>query len=311
VPNMYQTVNYAIQRQISRRVLSTAATSIAAFTLCGSAFAQSVSLQAHYKAGESYGYQTSGFIAIPIPGAASKPGGPKSGAADGMKLPMNSTQQIHVLTVSPDGSADLEVTTKGASPLPGAMMAPANGLIVSKVKASPQGVLSAINTGAKPGGATSVIGELSGIGSMGSIGIYLPKKPVRIGDTWSVNVPIPQLSATANIVGTYVSNGQVGRYKTAHIRLAVSMPFSTKLDASGGSVKPGGKVKTDVSGKLVMKYEQDFAIKEGRLIKSLGEGATSISIKQPASAQPGAPSGGGPKSVTIETKVTVSSALLQ
>lgn len=280
---------------------------VGSYVVCSiSASAQSVQMKLKYRAGETYGYQTSGVITIPIPGAGEKGGAPGM-MKDGLKIPVNTSQQIRVLLVHPDGSADLEVATKGSVNLPGVPSAPSGAVTKTKVTAAASGALSMDKK--VPGGATAAIGAVSGVGSTGAIAMYLPSKPVKIGDSWSEKVAVPQLGGFATVTAKYVANGNVGHFKTAHIKLSVVIPLALLLDNTGSVTRDKTKAKSDVAGKVSMTYDQDFAVQEGRLIRSVGSGATVLKIRSVKQGEALQAKDG--KVSAITTKIDVSSALTQ
>ena len=288
--------------------LSVSFACIAATALASTAFADgAVSLKMKLKAGDQFTYQTVGQISIPMPGKGGA-GGAKQQKMPDIAFPVNATQTISVTKVASSGSADIDLTISGTTGIQTGGIGPSNRKTTAKATISPSGAL-AMAKHANESGANAAVGALTGTGTLGSITIYLPSHPVKPGDTWSVPVPLPQLSSTGTASAKYVGNTQVGRYKTAHIKLTISIPVHAMLDDKAGITRDEGKAQTTVNGKMTMVYEDDFAIAEGRLIRSTGAGTTDIVISQKAKA--GKAGGDKPKSQAIVAKTTMSSTLTQ
>lgn len=273
---------------------------------------QAIALRFKYTLGETISYQTSGQISVPMPNmsgaakSAPKPSQPQMGA---FNIPLNSIQRIRVAKLVSSGSAELEISTTGTSPgQPGG--APSMSTI--KVTASPLGVFSGGAVAASSGGgAGAELGALGSVGALGSITTYLPAKPVAPGETWTQNVRVPQMKEPARVTGTLVKLGRVGRYKTAHISLMVTIPINSMVNAKGAVTTDRAQAATTVLGKLTMKYEDDFAIQEGKLIKSAGVGSMDVIITQIASAHPGAAGAGKGMSIPVSAKITLTGTLMQ
>lgn len=267
-----------------------------------------ISLKYKFKAGDILKYQTNGSLSVPLPSM-----GPATGSKAAatkpqtFSLPMNSTQQVKILKVLPMGAATLEITTVGSSASPiGTGGAPTPSKLT--LTSSQYGELSN-SKGVNTSGSMAGIGAVTGVGALGSISIYLPSKSVRPGDSWSQTVSVPQMSQPGTVNATFVKLSQVGHYKTAHIKLRISIPVSTMVDDHGSITTNKSAARATVSGSVVMVYEDDFAISEGKLVKSAGTGLLNITMRQ---LGPARPQGGVPAAATpIKATLSVGSTLVQ
>ena len=148
------------------------------------------------------------------------------------------------------------------------------------------------------------------MGALGSITVYLPANPVGPGDTWTQKVNVPQMQEMATVTGVFEKPSQVGRYKTAHIKLTVIVPVNSNVDLAAATQ---GKAKgtSSISGTVTMRYTDDFAIAEGRLIKSIGSGSTDLTVKQSGVTYPGAAAPAKPTNAHIKASISMTSTLVQ
>jgi hypothetical protein len=272
-----------------------------ATALCGSAMADpAVTLKMKLKAGEQLVYQTAGKIAIPMPSNAQK--GKSQGPLQELAFPVNAAQKISVVKVAGNGTAEVDLTVSGSTGPQTSGIGPSNKTTTAKATISPQGVLSMSK---HETGANAAVGALTGAGTVGSITVYLPNHPVKPGDTWSVSVPVAALSATATAKVTYLKNSSIGHYKTAHLKIVFTIPVDAMVDSKSQFTKDKDKAEVAIKGTSTMTYEEDFAIAEGRIVKSVGDGSTSLSIAQ--KSKDNKPT----KTQKVVAKVTMTSTLTQ
>jgi hypothetical protein len=269
-----------------------------------------ISLRFKFRAGDTYTYQTSGQIGIPMPNfGGGKPGSTVHSGKSGttLNLPVNSTQTVKVLKLESNGNARLEISSSGTSTMQIGQGGGVPTMTTINVIATPLGGLTGTTRG---GGGGDPLNSLSGVGALASITVYLPAKSVSPGDSWTQKVSVPQMSEMANMTAVFEKLSQVGRYKTAHIKLTVTIPISSKVDAAAATQgKQKGEAK--VGGVVTMHYEDDFAIAEGRLIKSIGTGSADLNIKQSGVVISSTPGASAPPSVHIAAKLTMTSTLVQ
>jgi len=269
-----------------------------------------ITLRCKFKAGETYTYQTSGQISIPMPnmGGAKNAQVKHAGTANNaLNIPVNSTQKIVVVKLESNGNARLEITSTAQAGMPTGQPSGAPSISTQNVTATPLGVLMGAKSSGTSGGADE-LNDMSGVAALGSITAYLPAKPVSPGDTWSQKVNVPKMPEMATVSCVFEKLTQVGRYKTAHLKIKIVIPVNSKVDmaaATQGKAKGNSKI----SGSVTMHFDDDFAIQEGRLIKSIGTGSANLTVNQSGLSAPGAV--GAPRAASASIKITMTSTLVQ
>lgn len=131
---------------------------------------------------------------------------------------------------------------------------------------------------ASPDSATEGLAGVLGSGSLGMLRVYLPPNPVKIGEEWSQPVQIPGLTwagkgtAKAKLIRTE----RVGRFQTIRIRATLSLPLAIYVNAKQQPVKDKKLATALLAGTLTMNFDNNFAIQEGKTIKSGGNGVAKI-----------------------------------
>lgn len=273
-----------------------------------------VTLRYKFKAGDVSNYQTNGQFQLQPPNmqghnAGNGPSKAPGAGGNSIALPLNASQTVKVLKALADGSGQLEVTvlsggtgTSGGAPTPKTV----------SYTLSPTGAIS--NVKASSGKVSNdVMSALSGSIMSGSITVPLPEKAVKPGDTWKLKMPIAQAGSNGTVTGTFTKIGQIGRYKTAHIKQVISVPIRSVQQVGTGNGSPNAvaaPTTLTISGNVSMTFEYDFAMTEGKLIKSSGKGTVDVKVlMSPAPGKNGHVS--TPPLVPIAGTINLSSTLVQ
>ena len=263
-----------------------------------------ITLRMKFKTGDVSDYQTTVQFTIDMSGLSGKPKDPK---APSSPQPGNMTQQmmllqhIKVVKVLTNGNGQVEVTTtnaqSGGASKPVSMTYDPLGNIVSMQNAGTGGGL----------GGMMFVGVFSSNAAVQ--GAYLPSKAVKPGDTWTQKVTIPGNAGTGMATAKYIKMTTVGRFNTAHIQSTLTLPIKVMMDAANQPTT-AEKAVTTSTGTVNMTFENDFAVAEGKLVRSAGNGTMSMTTVSKASSSTGSATGTPPK-MTFNVKLTSSSNLTQ
>lgn len=108
--------------------------------------------------------------------------------------------------------------------------------------------------------------------------VYLPPNPVKIGEEWSQPVEIPGLTWAGKGVAKakLIRLEKVGRFQTVRIRAAFSLPLNIYINATLQPVNDKKLATAVLTGTLYMNFDNNFALQEGKIIKSGGSGTANV-----------------------------------
>ncbi len=228
---------------------------------------QSYTLQAKYKVGEVNRYQTSMLTQTALPSVGTTT----------MNITMTQEQKIE--KVLPDGSAAIAVTTLNTrgtmNDKPITMETDTKPI---KMVLDKRGNVKSLTN--LPKAAQSLSGMLGGNSQLS--GAYLPTKPVKVGESWTATVVMPATGGAktmATVKSTFLRLEQVGRFHTARLRTQMTAPVEIMTDGQGQVTQNAAKAFLKMSGKIAMSYDTNFAIEEGKLIRTAAKGTVNMTGK--------------------------------
>jgi|GEM_PF-1950567 len=267
-----------------------------------------VTLRMKFKAGETSDYQVSMQYTVNMPGLSqAKPSGDvKPPSANGMTQDLSMFQHSKVTKALPNGNGEVEVTVtdatgKGATAKPITMVYDPLGNVVSMNMPGSQG-----------GGPTaSMFGALGNPGISNTQGTFLPSKAVKPGDTWTQSIKLPGYTGNGTVTVKYVKRNTVGRYQTAFLQSTMTLPINFSLDSSGKPATDPSKAIVISSGTLKMTYDNDFAIAEGKLIRSSSNGVMDMTMITKGGKSPNGGTSAQPQKIAMSIKITSTASILQ
>ncbi|MCS6776427.1 MAG: hypothetical protein RMJ43_00985 [Chloroherpetonaceae bacterium] len=265
-----------------------------------------VTLRMKFKPGETLKYQTTLQMNIETPMMA------QNGA---MKMDISMVQNQKVLKALPAGGGDVEVTTTDtrASMNGQPMSLPSNPPVTLTYDA--QGNVRGVK-GLPKDAAPLMGGGMAGANQMQLQGTFLPAKPVKPGDTWTMNVKLPGTTGgNAVVKGQFLKMETIGRYRTAKIRTVLTGPMNLMMNAQGQPTTDAKQAAMKMTGTMTMTVDSNLAITEGRLIRQAGNGVMRLTMK-PIGSTAGsgtAAKGNGqlPNSMAMTMKMRMGSNLIE
>ena len=126
----------------------------------------------------------------------------------------------------------------------------------------------------------SAFGGLVGSGALNLQRVYLPTKPVRLGESWTTKVTIAGLpgAGTGSAKSTLVRLEPVGRYQTARIRAILNAPLKLYLTADSRTTTNPKLSAQTVTGTLNMTFDSNLALAEGKVVRSGGSGTAVMNL---------------------------------
>jgi len=253
-------------------------------------------LRLKFKPGDSLKYQTNmqlGFT-LPMPTGA-KPAAVKSGDAanslGGTTFAVNATQDIRVRRAGAEGGGDLDVTTTGQNSLPGQPPILSNDTRPVLMTYDALGKLTDIRRQGETASGNPMFSAMLGQGLLSMQGVILPLKAVKVGETWTQKMQIPGVTGggSSTIKTTLARVETINKYRTARLHVVITTPVNAYLDAALQPVaKPSGAAST-MTGTAVVTDDINFAIAEGRVVRSSSKGVTTMSVAIGKPTIPAAP----------------------
>ena len=134
--------------------------------------------------------------------------------------------------------------------------------------------------------AQASLGGLLGSGSLGMQSAFLPARPMRQGETWQQTIRLPGMPVGGAGTATcrWIATERVGRYETARIRTFLAQPLKIMLTADSQPTQDPRRAVSVMTGMLSMTFISNFAIAEGKVVRSSGIGGASLAarLKGPA-----------------------------
>ena len=249
-----------------------------------------VQLQMKFMPGDINKYQMSMQATILLPGQA-------AGTMNPYDTHINLIVQQRVAKVNADGSADIAISTlSGTGVVNGKPYAPPKKEKPSLLTFDARNNI--VNAKNLPTNA-DVTMNIFQSGALSTQGVYLPGQPVKIGDSWSQKANIASLGqgSSGTVKTTFLKLEQVGLFNTARLRSIMKIPFKILNGSS--------KMKVTLNGMLTMTYDSNLAIKEGKVVRSTGNGDITVAVVLPDSSSSNtANTSGGKKPTSAKSEGT-------
>lgn len=238
-------------------------------------------------------------------------------ASQAMTIPMNMnmTLQQQVVKVLPNGGGEVTTTVLSQQ----SMM---NGQQVSSPPSVPPttitydafGKVLSMRGLPKNSPMSGMMGGNMGPNAMTGLGLYLPARPVRPGDTWTQTVRIPMMGGSAGTVQSKLMKYEtIGHFQTARIRSLITMPIHMMVGINGQPTQQASKSMMSMSGTMKGTFDNNFAIAEGKTVRQAGNMTGTINMKPHKSPnmpnQPGM--GHMPTSMQMNMKMSISMDMVQ
>ena len=272
-----------------------------------------------FKQGEALKYQTNMQLGFTLPGAAVSQPAPGSsnsaagGSLGGTRFDVNASQEVVARRGAVAGGGDIDVTTTGQNSLPGQPPILNNDTRPVIMTYDAQGKLLGIRRQKEPASANAMFGSMLGQGLLCMQGVMLPARPVKIGETWTTQVPGVNGASASTVKSTLVRVEYLNKYRTAHLHVVSTIPVSAYLDAALQPTARATDAACTSNGTAVVTNEINFAIAEGRVIRSIGQGVMNMTVlvgkptvpEKPAKRKKGAPAVAAPPAVAPKKPQTL------
>ncbi len=238
-------------------------------------------LQMKFRAGDTFKYQTNMQLGFTLPTPAnSKPASPPAVGSAGPSFTVTAVQEVRVRQVDSGGGGELDVTTTGQNTIPGQPQILTNDTRPVLMTYDAQGTLISIKRPTEVASGNPMFSAMLGQGLLSMQGVILPKKPVHVGQTWTDQMKIPGVTgaASSTIKTTLVRVENIGKYRTARLHVVISTPVSAYLDAALQPTQKASAAVSAMTGTALVTDEVDFAIAEGRVVRSVSRGVTTMNV---------------------------------
>ncbi len=267
------------------------------------------SLKMKFVPGTVNRYQTNAQIITKIPlGEGSQP--------ITNTLDVDLLQSVRIEKVTPKGGGEVATTTQSGRILMNgkSVMTPDTNEVI-RTTYDAQGNLVKVSGLKQNQGGGGAFGGLVGSGALNLQRVYLPVKPVKIGESWTTKVVIAGLPGAGLGVAkaTLVRLEPVGRYSTARIHATLTAPLKLYLTSDSHTTTDPKRGAQTVSGTLNMIFDSNFALAEGKVVRSGGSGSALVNltpISRPArpaaksgKTRPVSASSSAPLRVTLQLRI--------
>lgn len=170
-----------------------------------------------------------------------------------------------------------------------------------------------VKGGASANPAVGPLGSLFSAGGLTGIGTLLPTEPVTAGAVWTQTITLPNSPARATARCRLVRFEKVGRFRTARIRSLITVPVRLAIDATGQPAAQASEALLTARGTGTLNTEQNFAVTEGKLIRSTGSGTFLVNLQvksSPTSNTKKAAQGGGPVAIKLKLQLTMGTNMI-
>ncbi len=282
-----------------------------------------LTLRLKFKKNEVSRYQTVADVTSSVPNESSHASKTSSkGAQPGKNViitsraPMvnsvaiNVLQQMGVQQVLPKGGADVIVTTLSGDVTTNKGQATPPDRNPIMVRYDAQGNITSMRIAAREQN-TDFLGGLIGSGALGFQRAYLPSKPVHIGDSWTQLVSLPGWKGQGKATAKLLRIEKVGRYQTARITAGFTMPIQVFLNNKLQPIPTPKGATSELAGDLTMRFETNFAIEEGKMIRTSGRGTGTFHIQPTQSASAHKAEAKSLSSLEFHLEISVGSSIVE
>ncbi len=233
---------------------------------------QSVTLKLKHKQGDVSRYQTTAEITTNVPS-----GDPNRPIQSSYRVDI--TQQLKVLKLLKAGGSEIELSTLSGQYSQNGQPFQINDPAPAIITYDQRGNISAMR--AKPKKKGEGLAEAIGSGALGMLRVYIPPSAVKVGEAWRQEVSIPGLRWTGkgNAYIRFLRTEPVGRYETARLRAAFALPITIYINQNLQPLPSKKGASALLSGLLSMSFDSNFAIAEGKPVKSGGSGTAKLRLK--------------------------------
>lgn len=260
-------------------------------------------LQAKYKAGEVLRYRTTMLTQTTLPTMGSS------------TMSLDMVQEQKTDKVLPDGSAEITLSTlNGQGKLNDKPIEMETNKKPIRMVFDKRGNVKKLLD--VPQEAQSMGGMLGGNSQLN--GAYLPTKSVKFGESWTAAVTLPTAGGgktTATVKSSFTRLELIGRFRTARLRSQLSAPMTMMTDGQGQITQNASKALVKLTGKITMNYDTNFAIDEGKIVRSSVKGSINMTGKVLAPNKPVAKTGKAKSTtaqpVAIQVQMQMGNSLIE
>jgi hypothetical protein len=203
-----------------------------------------------------------------------------AGALPNMEMVMDAVTQMKTVGVKPDGSGVITVKTAGGKIVVLGMEQNIPDSPAQTFDVDPRGRMK-MRQVAAAGGPGAVMRQFMDPNQLSFMGAILPDKPVKVGETWEVEIDVAAAQKKTKVISTLLGLETVGGQPTLKIKQEMIMPFDMAMGMDGMPVKAGQKAAMTMKGELKVSGIINILEANSRLIKSTGDVTGSIDMILP------------------------------
>ena len=147
--------------------------------------------------------------------------------------------------------------------------------------------------------------QMMNVGNLPSLGVLLPDRPVRTGDTWSESLPAPMGKGKMRYDCALLGEERVGGVETVKVKQVVTMPVEIHIDGKGAPTTDPDAPLT-MTGQVVIGQTFNLRPATGWVEKGVGALRMSITLHAQGKQAESSPFG---RSMAIDGNGTVAMRL--
>lgn len=217
-----------------------------------------------------------------------------------MKMEMKAEMLWKTVGLKPNGEGVVVLTTrKGEASLMGSGMALPEPPPVTMEMDQRGRVVKMRGLENMPGG--QMFSQWMNFHQMPGMGVFLPERPVKTGDTWESEVTMFG-DARGKVVSTLVGVEAVGGKETLKIKQVWSVPLDLKIDQTGQRARDADRAQMILSGTFSADSLVNILAANARLVKVVTDVNGAMEMRGPAAEQSEI---GGALSMRLSGKMTM------
>jgi hypothetical protein len=249
-------------------------------------------LSLKFKVGDTSRYRLAVQVDARLPSMGVQP------SASVYNINLDLVEQEKVIRLLPNGGGEIAISTLSGQGLSnGTPFTPLPDKRPAIIGFSARGDLLSARDLPSASAGVPMLSNMFGSGAVSMNGVFLPDKPVHVGDAWSKKVKIAGLTgnALASVKASLVKLEEVDHYKTARIHAVLTAPLHTMIDSTYQPTLVARAAIGTLTGIFNMTYDTNLAISEGKIVRASGDGDVTVTI-QPLNGAAAPPAAGKPHS---------------
>src|SRR5579872_1106649 len=221
-------------------------------------------LAAKYSVGDLLKYKAQMNFNVQV----TTPGG--NNAFPGGDIAGGFTMRMKTVGLLPDGTGVIALTVEGSEMSMMGNTLPMPQMPTTMIEADRRGRTKPRGLATAPG-AGQAFAQMFDMNRMSSsMGAVLPDHPVKVGDTWQTEMPMP-IGGTLKVVNTLMGVETVGGLETLKVKQVMTMPFDIKIGPDQKPTRDASKAVMVMTGSGTVDGVLNILESNARLVRMVAD----------------------------------------